>query len=43
MPFLLNSENVSRYLLKSNLCAEQELEFLQVEAGAFGKNFNLLV
>ena len=43
MPLLLSSENIYRYLLELNLCAEQGLEFLQVEAGAVGKNFNLLV
>lgn len=43
MPFLLSSDNVALYLLKSNLCTEQESKFLQVEAGAFGKNFSLLV
>lgn len=43
MPFLLSSENVFRYLLDYSLCAEQGLNFFQVEAGAFGKNFSLLV
>ncbi len=43
MPFLLSSENISQYLLKARLCTEQEIEFIQVEAGSVGKNFNLLV
>ena len=43
MPFLLSSKNVFRYLLDYSLCNEQGLKPFQVEAGAFGKNFSLLV
>lgn len=43
MPFLLSSENTPHYLLDSNLIAKESLENLQVNAGGFGKNFNLLV
>jgi serine/threonine protein kinase len=43
MPFLLNSENVSQYLFRSQLCSEVDLLDIQVEAVGHGKNFNLLV
>jgi thiamine kinase-like enzyme len=43
MSFLLSSENTPHYLLDSNLIAKEKFKNLQVNAGGYGKNFNLLV
>ncbi|AFZ01493.1 phosphotransferase [Calothrix sp. PCC 6303] len=42
MTFLLNSQNVSDYLIESRLCSQEEVEKIQIELKP-AKNFNLLI